>query len=377
MKIFELHYSTSWAGAERFVVDLCNELTEKNDVILCTIENDRIPQKSYYKKELNSNIKYINLKCQSGLQLKALWRIYKTIKKEKPDIVHAHTDAICLFLPVLFYHKPIYFHTLHNLAEKCIRKLYLRKIYKWFYKYYINPITISQICDNSYQELYGLTNAIHINNGRSPLKITSKINNVKQELSELKLHQDDKIFIHIARCQPQKNQILLIKAFNKFLSEKNHGILVMIGAAYDTSENKPLLENANKGIYWIGLRNNICDYLLHADFFILSSLYEGLPISLLEALACGVIPICTPAGGIPDVIKDDSLGFISKDFTLSSFYDCLIKAYNTTNKIDTERLKAYFNNNYSMKHCAELYAKTFQQNVSSIKKLSKQSKNDY
>lgn len=86
-------------------------------------------------------------------------------------------------------------------------------------------------------------------------------------------------------------------------------------------------------------------------------------------MSCGVIPICTPAGGIPDVIKDESLGFVSKDFTLSNFYSCLVKAYNTSNQIDTEQLKEYFNNNYSMEHCAELYAKAFQQYVSSIKKI--------
>lgn len=175
----------------------------------------------------------------------------------------------------------------------------------------------------------------------------------------------------MARCQPQKNQKLLIHAFNRFLEKNHQGILIMIGACYDSPENKHLLAEAHKGIYWLGLKNNVCDYLLQADFFVLSSLYEGLPISLLEALSCGVIPICTPAGGIPDVIKDDSLGFVSKDFALSNFYDCLVKAYNETNRIDTERLKEYFNNNYSMNHCAELYIKAFQQHVTLTKAVKK------
>ena len=43
MKIFELHYSTSWAGAERVVVDLSNELAKSNEVVLCTIEDDSLP----------------------------------------------------------------------------------------------------------------------------------------------------------------------------------------------------------------------------------------------------------------------------------------------------------------------------------------------
>ena len=89
MKIFELHYSTSWAGAERLVVDLSNALSKTNEVILCIIEDDRLPEKAYYKKDISPSIKYINLKCKSGLQLKALWRIYKAIKSEKPDIAYA------------------------------------------------------------------------------------------------------------------------------------------------------------------------------------------------------------------------------------------------------------------------------------------------
>lgn len=368
MKILELHYSTSWAGAERFVVDLCNELANKHEVVLCTIEDDNIPEKAYYKKDLKKNIKYKNLKCQSGLQLKAIWRIYQIIKKEKPDIVHTHTDAMCIFLPALLYKKTNYFHTLHNLAEICIHKPYLQKVYHWFYKHSIHAITISQTCYKSFQKLYKLDNATKIDNGRSLLTPSSNYNIVQEEINSLKLHPNDKVFIHVARCQPEKNQKLLIQAFNKFLENNNQGILIMIGACYDNPENKHLLAEAHKGIYWLGLKNNVCDYLLQADFFVLSSIYEGLPISLLEALSCGVIPICTPAGGIPDVIKDESLGFVSKDFTLSNFYSCLVKAYNTSNQIDTEQLKEYFNNNYSMEHCAELYAKAFQQYVSSIKK---------
>lgn len=40
----------------------------------------------------------------------------------------------------------------------------------------------------------------------------------------------------------------------------------MIGACYDNPENKHLLAEAHKGIYWLGLKNNVCDYLLQADF---------------------------------------------------------------------------------------------------------------
>ena len=359
MRILEIHYSTAWAGAERVVVDLSNELSHTNEVILCTILDDSLPGKSYYKKDLLPDIKYINLKCQRGLQIKALWRVYKLIKNLKPDIVHAHTDLMVLFLPALLYRKTKYFHTLHSLANKCLKRNYLKNIYKWLYTKRIQAITISKVCLNSYIQLYHLNNAIKIDNGRSQLCPSNKIKETSDEIKKLKLHPDDKVFVHVARCEKAKNQSLLVSTFKKILDENIHAILLMIGANYDNPNNKALFNNMPKGMYCLGVKNNICDYLLNADFFILSSLWEGLPISLLEAISCGVIPISTPAGGIPDVISDENKGFISVDFTEHNFYATIKNALSHEQTFDKEHLKKYFNNNFSMKHCAELYFKAF------------------
>ena len=77
MKILELHYSTAAAGAERLVIDLSNELSRNNELVLCTTDDDSILENSYYKNEISSRIKYINLKCKSGLGIKSIWRILK------------------------------------------------------------------------------------------------------------------------------------------------------------------------------------------------------------------------------------------------------------------------------------------------------------
>ena len=65
MKIFELHYSTSWAGAERFVIDLSNELSKENEIIFCTIEDDNIEKNAYYKKDLSPQIRYMGIVFRS------------------------------------------------------------------------------------------------------------------------------------------------------------------------------------------------------------------------------------------------------------------------------------------------------------------------
>lgn len=363
MRILEVHYSIACAGAERFVIDLCNELAKTNEVILCTIVDDTIPGKSYYKSELLKSVKYINLKCKSGNDIRGFCRLLKTIREVKPDIVHAHTNAQNLWMPSMFCNNVKYFHTIHSLADKRQLSKWLTPIYKYFYRKRIQAITISSICQQSYVKLYHINNAIQIDNGRSQMKPSQKIEDVEKEVNGYRVSKDTKIFIHVARCNKAKNEELLFRSFSRLYKEDKDCVLLVIGANYDSPENRHLLEEATPNIHWLGVKDNVCDYLLNGDFFILSSLYEGLPISLLEALSTGIIPICTPAGGIPDVIKNRNNGYLSPSMDDEDFYNTIITALESSDNFNREGLINYFQDNYSMKHCAKLYLQAFSSKI--------------
>lgn len=356
MNILELHYSTAAAGAERVVIDLCNELAKIHDVTLCTILDDNVKPNTYYKKELSSDVKYINLGCKYGSHPSALWSVSRIIRKLKPDIVHAHTNLDSLFLTVLFNKHAKYVHTLHNSADYCLSRKWLKSTYYKLYSSCVQPIVISKENFNSYKRLYGLDNAIIIDNGRANLKKSYHYDEVTVEIDSLKLHDDDKVFVHVARFSNVKNQPMLVDAFTKYLADGNHGILLMLGAGYDDFICNTKIV---KGIYSLGIKNNVCDYLLHADFFMLSSFLEGLPISLLEAMSVGVIPICTPAGGIKDVLKDENIGFMSKSFEVEEYYSIIKKAVLSQSVFDKKRLIQYFRDNYSIERCASKYIDAF------------------
>lgn len=305
----------------------------------------------------------MNLKCKSGMDIRGFGRLYKAINEVKPDIVHAHTDALNLWIPSLLYKQAKYFHTIHSLAEKRQYKSWLTPVYRYFYKSRIRAITISDICKQSYVELYHLNNAIQIDNGRSKMTPSQNLKSVEEEIQSYRETEQTKIFVHVARCSEPKNEPLLFKTFCRLYEEKRDCILLVIGANYDSAQYKHLLENATPNIHWLGVKSNVCDYLLNSDFFILSSKWEGLPISLLEAISTGIIPVCTPAGGIPDVIKDRSLGYLSPSMDEEDFYRTVIDALQTSEDFNRERLKEYFQENYSMQHCANQYIQAFQSNI--------------
>ena len=96
MKIVEIIPQLSSGGAERFVVDISNELSKRHDVSL--IVSFALEGKlAFYLPELAESVKVHSLNKRLGLDISYLYRLYKTIKQEAPDIVHTHLDAYTHF----------------------------------------------------------------------------------------------------------------------------------------------------------------------------------------------------------------------------------------------------------------------------------------
>lgn len=354
MKILQLTYSLSSGGAEHFVVDLCNKLSQNrnNEVYLLTLCDDRIPHFDHYHKELSPNIHYLNAGAKSGFTLKSIISIYKTIKQLKPDIVHAHFSTLLLYFFAFFLKDTIYIHTLHNLPSACLRFKNQKYInYFFFRNKLIYPITISCECHKEFFEIYKQEFDIQIDNGRSPINTSESVNAVKEEIESYKSNPDDIILLHVARCAPQKNQDMLLKVFNKLTKEGVHAQLIMIGSGY----NKNHIRNQNKNVHVLGEKKNVGDYMKNSDFFILSSLYEGLPLSLLEAMSIGCVPICTPVGGIVDVIENNKTGFLSKSTDEKDFYFTIKYAICNKKQIDKCTIISEYNKRFSMELCAKKY----------------------
>ena len=357
MKILQLTYSLSSGGGERFVVDLSNELSKNNEVILVQILSNNNKLNAHYLPDVSKRIKYVNLESSKGLSLEVLWKVYRTIVKYKPDVVHAHCSLLALALAAIIYPKAKYFHTLHSLAHRCLDKKWLKPVYEFLYKYRVLPVTISKTCLESYKEFYHLGNGALITNGRSPVYTTSDENSVKTEIGKFKLHPDDKVFLHVARVHPVKNQQLLFDTFDRLIYEGEHVLLVVIGKGYD---KEPFVKyNAHPGIHLLGEKRNVGDYLASSDYFIMSSKMEGLPISLLEAMSMGVIPVSTPAGGVCDVIRNGENGYLSVSHTANDYYHTVKDAIANSKKVSSIAIKQEYQEHYSMVACAKKYFQLF------------------
>lgn len=362
MKILECIHSLQPGGAERFLVDLSNELSNENDVTILTLKNRDSKNENFYKGDIHPNIKVISLGFEDGFHLSYLFKVYYAIKSLSPDVVHIHCILQYMIFAILFYRRCKYVQTLHNDARYGIPRSIV-KLAIWIIRHhYLTMITISDSNRQSFRNYTGLMNDVLIYNGRKQPQLTSLYNKTKEYVEKIKENEHDIVLLCIAKCALQKNLNLLIESVNCLTGKGVNLKLLIIGDNYQNTElgRKWIsLAQNNRSIHFLGARKNVADYFYLCDAFCLSSIFEGMPITLIEALACKCIPISTPVSGVIDLIEDGKTGFISNDFTEESYIKTLVRFVENYKKIDKELLYELYKENYSIEKCSISYLKVF------------------
>ena len=231
------------------------------------------------------------------------------LAKLKPDLVHAsltlspldfRLPEICqaLNLPLIATFHPPFDSKLRNLKSSTQFLTY--QLYAPLLAHYDKVIIFSRLQQELLMKL-----GVHkdklaiIPNGVDPIKYSPGVSCLKSQIKAKRL------FVYVGRIATEKNVEALLKAWKQVeMGEQSKLLIVGDGPL------KPSLEpfyGREYGIYWLGFvadEQKRIDILRGADVFILPSLVEGLSLSLLEAMACGVACIATDAGADGEVLED-------------------------------------------------------------------------
>jgi len=364
MKILEIAFNLGSGGAERLLVDLSNEFVKENEVVVMTLKDDQVePEKrQFYKAELSDKIKYLNLGLPKGLSLHALFKIYKAIRYESADVVHLHHHGVPMYciMAILFCRKAKFYQTIHS----DIYNGYTDAFYRFLIKTvgYNGRMGFAALSSTNYRDMlreYPKVKGACIVNGRSPIVTTPLYGEVNRLFESFKSDKETLIFIHIARCHPVKNQMLLINSFNKFSEGGANAVLVIIGDGFESSLGKELKMQANDRIKFLGPQKQISDYMMNADAFCMSSSFEGLPITMIEASLSGKPIVSTPVCGAKDIVVDGVNGMKSKDFTMDAYLESLRYVYENIDTLSRNSERMSCESPFSIKECAEHYIEFF------------------
>jgi glycosyltransferase involved in cell wall biosynthesis len=119
-------------------------------------------------------------------------------------------------------------------------------------------------------------------------------------------------FVHIGRLAPAKDQTTLLRAFAIAVHAQKGLSLVIVGDGVLRGELEHLSSELeiNRSVSFVGEQHDVSPFLHNADGFVMSSVSEGVPVSLLEAMSVGLPVVVTNVGGMPEVISHGGAGIM-------------------------------------------------------------------
>ena len=271
----------SFGGIVKLMIELNNNINHD-------IKLDFLTATNIYEKWNNLNISRKTLKGKIIYN----FRLFKYLKNNKYEIVHINSGAFFFTFQVaiickLSKVKKIVVHS-HNTPNINIIKRFLIKLLNPLYRKLIDAkLTCSKEAAKSLftktEDVIVLKNGIDI----EKFKFNENIRNAYRK--ELSL-ENKIVYGHVGRFEKQKNHEFVIDLFYELQKEQNNAILLLIGKGQLEQHIKNKVHNlniANKVIF-LGFREDINLLLNCIDVFILPSIYEGLPVSIIEAQTSGL-----------------------------------------------------------------------------------------
>lgn len=308
-------------GAEAFFFNLCVALSQTDGVQVVPVSLFDEIHPSWKAAFQDRGLTLFCCGKKRGFDIRAAWRFKRIVQKKRPAIVHTHLSVINTYwLAFGFARLPwSLVHTVHNVANVDMQTTKKWILSKYVAKGLIHFVSISDQISNSLHSLLPKADSQTIYNG-IPLR---------GGLGGKKKYD----LVCPARMESQKNHPLLFLAFDAFcaLHPERQFRLLCLGDGSKKAEYETMVASlpSHESIVFFGQTNDVYPFLMESKALILTSNYEGNPISILEGMDCGLPIIAPRIGGIPDVIEEGTNGFLFQPGDVQSAIGAIERWYSS------------------------------------------------
>jgi len=309
MKILHLTTHLNTGGISQYVTTLAKALKNRGHTVVIASSGGG------GEKTLSSEgIKhiYVNIRTKSELSPKVIesfFTLKKFLKKEKIDLIHAHTRVTQVVSALLsFWQNVPYVTTCHGFFKKRLS----RRIFGcWGEK----TIAISEAVRNQLIRDFNVDEEkiVLIHTG---IELARFVKNISEE-GKTRLKQKwnfDGTFVvgTIGRLSPVKGHDVLLKAAKELVTDFSDIRIALIGSGPDEKRLRRLSKTLklDKNVTFIASVDDTTEILPVIDIFVFPSIKEGLGLSLIEAMASGKPCIASRVGGIESLIEDGVTGLL-------------------------------------------------------------------
>ncbi|MBN1480982.1 glycosyltransferase family 1 protein [candidate division KSB1 bacterium] len=277
-------------------------------------------------------------------ELLALYKIYRFLRQRKPHIVHTHTSKAGALgrIAAVLARTPVIIHTFHGHAfdhyfPKMQSALYVL-IEKTLARFSNKIVAISALQKRDLAEVYKIApkkkiEIIHVGHELKPFLDCVKSDELKKSLG---IASVDVLIGAIGRLAPIKNFQMAIRVLATLRENGQRCHLCIAGDGAERASLEALARELNvfSYVHFLGWIQDIERIYKGIDVLVLTSLNEGTPISIIEAMASRTPVVATAVGGVPDLLQNgvNGIGCPSNDVVfMASQIECVLKDQKGTN----------------------------------------------
>jgi sugar transferase (PEP-CTERM/EpsH1 system associated) len=350
-KILHLVYSMGCGGLEKVIVNLINASKDypcEHIIVTLTADHELVSL-------IDGKVSVYCVNKKPGKDLHCYWRLFKLFRQLQPDVINTYnfgTIEYQIVAKIAGIHLGV--HSDHGRGgDDSLGKNKRNNVVRRFMSRFIDVYVVVS------KDLYSWV--------KNDVRIKSKQIKIVQNGVALENYAERRnlttafTFCTVGRLDEIKNQTLMIKAYHQALEtcpEMLQTKLQLVGDGPMRGVLKALVASLQleNNVELMGYREDIANILSMANAFVLSSNYEAMPMTILEAMASHVPVVTTDVGGIRHFISDQEASFVesgNEQLLAKKFIDLYLRPKNYHTKIN----KAYklVSDNYSLQSMCKTY----------------------
>lgn len=310
-----LHFtnSTLWGGVEGHICGLLQNLSQETFRAHLVCDPALVER---YRAALPARVTVTPLALSSPTQIASVVQFGRLLLRERFQIVHSHMFWSSLFAgPIAWACRvPVFVETLHgseawrkgwkanNAIDRAVNLLVSKHV---------------AVCESDARFLAArkgvhASKIVIIHNGIDARRLTVSADTRNTVRHRIGAREDDCILVSVARFHKGKGHRVLLQAMRRLLVQHPQTKLLLLGEGEEQAEMQSLCARLGivESVRFAGYQPNVTEWLSAADINVLPTFYEGLPLTILEAMAAGRPTVASRVGGIPDAIENGVSGLL-------------------------------------------------------------------